>query len=423
MGAILQNPTQAEQDLLAGFSAGKTERERKAAFDRFADAGLPSRRVESWHYTDLRAKLRNVPPRAKKPDAAALEHAREKLAPVDRLRIVTVDGFFSRELSDELSLVPGVRLRPLLEDDLRMKRLAQGANDPLLDLNGAYAEGGFVLEIAAGGRVDAMFELVALDGGTGAQGRFGRGMVIVGENSRATFLETRSESGEGFSNSAMFLSLAGGAELDYACRTTAGAAVEVQTFVARLEAEAQLRATASVVGAPFLRRQLFVSCAGEKAEAHLSGGALLRGREHMDTTLTLTHDAPAGVSRETFKYVLADQAEGVFQGKIVVPPHAQKTDGKMLCRGLLLSDDASMSSKPELEIFADDVACGHGAACARLDESQLFYMESRGIPREQAQAILVEAFAAEAFDIIDDEELRDLLKLDLKRLLAGGGFA
>jgi Fe-S cluster assembly protein SufD len=121
--------------------------------------------------------------------------------------------------------------------------------------------------------------------------------------------------------------------------------------------------------------------------------------------------------------VLADQANGVFQGKIVVPPHAQKTDGKMLCRGLLLSDDAAMSAKPELEIFADDVACGHGAAVTKLDQNQVFYMESRGIPREEARAILVEAFAAEAFDLLDDEELRDMLKADLVRLLARGDFA
>ncbi len=273
MGAILQNPTQAEQDLLASFTAGKAERERKAAFDRFANLGLPSRRVESWHYTDLRAKLRAAPPPAKKPDAAALAQARDRLGPVDRLRIVTVDGFFSRELSDELSTVPGVRLRPLLEDDVRLKRLVEGAGDALLDLNGAFAEGGFVLEIAPGGRVDAAFELVALDGGTGARGRFGRGMVILGEDSRATFLETRGESGEGFSDSALFLSLGRGSELDYACRSTGGASVEVQTFVARLEQDARLRATAFVAGAPFLRRQLFVSCAGENAEAHLSGGA------------------------------------------------------------------------------------------------------------------------------------------------------
>ena len=137
----------------------------------------------------------------------------------------------------------------------------------------------------------------------------------------------------------------------------------------------------------------------------------------------MTHDAPSCVSRETFKYVLADQANGVFQGRIVVPPHAQKTDGKMMCRGLLLSDDASMSVKPELEIFADDVACGHGAACAKLDAAQIFYMESRGVPKPQAQAILIEAFASETFDILHDDFLREILQADLARILATGVFA
>ncbi len=168
---------------------------------------------------------------------------------------------------------------------------------------------------------------------------------------------------------------------------------------------------------------MFVTCAGENAQVHLSGAALLKGRDHADTTLTVTHEARACLSRETYKYVLAEQANGVFQGKIVVPPQAQKTDGKMLCRGLLLSDDAAMSVKPELEIFADDVACGHGAACAKLDATQIFYMESRGIPKPQAQAILIEAFAAEAFDILQDETLRDMLNADLARLLATGAFA
>jgi Fe-S cluster assembly protein SufD len=423
MGALLQNPTQAEQDLLASFTLEPADGERKAAFERFARAGLPSRRNEAWHYTDLRARLRAAPPRAKKPDAAALERAKEKLAPVDRLRIVTVDGFFVPELSDDFSFTRGVTLRPLTENDPVLKRLAEDAADALLDLNAAFAEGGAVLEIAPDVQLDAILELVALGGATGAVSRYGRLLVVLGDGARASVLETRAEGGEGFGDSAIFLSLGRGAELDYACRAREGAAVEVQTFVARLEAEAHLRAVAFVGGAPLLRRQLFVSCAGENAEVYLAGAALLRGREHADTTLVLTHDAPSCISRETFKYVLADQSNGVFQGKIVVPPHAQKTDGKMLCRGLLLSDDAAMSSKPELEIFADDVACGHGAACARLDANQLFYMESRGVPREEAQAILVEAFGSEVFDILDDEELRDMLKADLARLLAGGGFA
>jgi Fe-S cluster assembly protein SufD len=418
MGALLQNPTQAEQDLLASFALERGETARKDAFERFARAGLPSRRNEAWHYTDLRAKLRAAPAPAEAPDAAALARANEKLAPSDRLKIVTVDGFFAPELSGDVSAF-GVAIRPLTADD----EATDGVGDAVLDLNTSFAQGGVVVEIAPGARLDKPLEWIALAGTTEARSRYGRVVVRVGEGARASLVETRAEGGEGFANSALFLTLGRGAELDYACRALQGATVEVQNFVARLEAEAQLRAVAFVTGAPFLRRQLFVSCAGENAQLHLAGAALLRGREHVDTTLAVTHDAPACLSRETFKYVLADQANGVFQGKIVVPSHAQKTDGKMLCRGLLLSDDAAMSTKPELEIFADDVACGHGAAIAKLDANQLFYMGSRGIPRAEAQAILVQAFAAEAFDILKDESLRDLLNADLARLLAGGAFA
>lgn len=424
MGALLQNPTQAEQDFLAGFALDeRADAPRRAAMERFARAGLPSRRNEAWHYTDLRAKLRAAPPRAGRPDADALARAKAVLAPSDRLKIVLVDGFFIAELSDDLTSAPGLTIRPLAADDKSVAALVQGAEDALLDLNAGFAQGGVAIEIAAGARIEKVLELVSLAGAPAAQSRFARHLVTLGEGARAILLETRAEAGEGFGDSALFIALGRGAELDYACRARGGAAVDVQTVVARLEAEAQLRAASLLAGAPFLRRQIFASCAGENAQLHLTGATLLRGREHADVTLTVTHDAPSCISRETFKYVLADQANGVFQGKIVVPPHAQKTDGKMLCRGLLLSDDAAMSSKPELEIFADDVACGHGAACARLDANQLFYMESRGVPRAEAQAILVEAFAAEAFDVLADERLRDLLKADLADLLAGGVFA
>jgi Fe-S cluster assembly protein SufD len=429
MGALLQNPTQAEQDFLARFALAPASSERQAAAERFARAGLPSRRNESWHYTDLRAKLRAAPPLAADPDPSALARAKEQLAPSDRLSIVTVDGFFIAELSDDVSSIPGLSVRALKSDEPALKSLSQGADDALLDLNAAFAQGGVAIEIAAGAQVEKILELVALDSISGALSRFARHLVTLGEGARASLLETHAKGGGGFGDSALFVALGRGAELDYACRSLQvgavleGGAVKVQNFVARLEAEAQLRAVSLLTGAPFLRRQYFVSCAGADAQVHLSGATLLRGREHADVTLTLDHDAPAGLSRETFKYVLAEQANGVFQGKIVVPPHAQKTDGKMLCRALLLSDDAAMSVKPELEIFADDVACGHGAACAKLDASQLFYMESRGIPRADAQAILVEAFAAEAFDDLSDERLRDLLNADLALLLADGAFA
>ncbi len=280
-----------------------------------------------------------------------------------------------------------------------------------------------MIEIAAGTRLERPIEIVALCGVEGGHSRFSRNLVSLGDGAQASLIETRAESVGGFGDSALFLSLGKSAELDYACRSQNSAPVDVQNFIVSLGAEAKLRATTLIAGSPFLRRQLFVTCAGANAELHLSGASLLAGRENCDTTLVVTHEAPSCLSRETFKYVLAEEANGVFQGKIVVPSQAQKTDGKMMCRGLLLSDDAALSVKPELEIFADDVACGHGAACGKLDANQLFYMESRGVPRPEAQAILIEAFAAEAFDILRDESMRDLLNADLKALLQNGAFA
>jgi Fe-S cluster assembly protein SufD len=434
MGAPLNNPTRAEQDFLREFAlllekAPGQARDRQAAFDRFARAGLPSRRVEAWHYSDLRAKLRQAPPLAEPPDDASRHFARvelEKVATPGALKLVLIDGFFSADLSDDFSDVAGVEIRLLGEDELLsndLAVLALQAEDPLLDLNAAFSRDGVAIDIADGARVELPIEIVALCGANGGRSRFSRVYVALGEGARASLIETRAESVGGFGDSALFLSLGKAAELDYACRSCKSASVDVQTVVASLAAEARLCATTLIARAPFLRRQLFLTCAGENAELHLSAASLLTGQEHADTTLVVMHEAPACLSRETFKYVLAEQAEGVFQGKIVVPPQAQKTDGKMVCRGLLLSDDASLLAKPELEIFADDVACGHGAACGKLDANQLFYMESRGVPRPEAQAILIQAFAAEAFDILRDEALRDLLNADLATLLQTGAFA
>jgi Fe-S cluster assembly protein SufD len=405
-------PSQAEEEFAKLFPTDASPCAR-ASFARFRQAGLPSRRVESWHYSDLRARLRAVPALAPAPDAASRAIARQKLRPSDRLRIVTVDGFFAPDLSDDFSTLPGVEISSAGEADA----LSQAA-DPLLDLNAAFfSRGGFVLDIAAGARIEQVIEIVALTGAQTDRSRFGRNLIRLRADARAQILETRDEGFAGFGDSALFVELGEGAQLDYACRCRETASVEVQSFTATLAARAQLRAVALLAQTPFLRRQYFVSLAGEGAELQLAGAVVLGRDDHADVTVVARHDAPACVSRETFKYVLGDHANAVFQGKITVPPHAQKTDGKMLCRGLLLSDDAALSAKPELEIFADDVACGHGAAVAKLDAQNLFYLETRGIPHIEAEKILIDAFAADVFEALESEALRDLLRADLSKLL------
>ena len=154
---------------------------------------------------------------------------------------------------------------------------------------------------------------------------------------------------------------------------------------------------------------------------------MLDGARRADTTLEVVHAAPRGFSREFYRAIVADEAAGVFQGKVVVAPGAQKTDGAMKSQAVLLSPHAQMNAKPELEIFADDVVCGHGATVASIDPDQVFYLQARGIPKDDAEAMLLEAFGAEAIARVEDEALAETLRRDLANWLgarrAGGTAA
>jgi Fe-S cluster assembly protein SufD len=160
-------------------------------------------------------------------------------------------------------------------------------------------------------------------------------------------------------------------------------------------------------GAAVSRLQGFITLAGEGSELSANGVNLLQKTEHGDTTLVVDHAVPNCVSREVFRAVIDDRAHSVFQGRIIVRPDAQKTDGKMMTRALLLSDEAEADNKPELEIFADDVSCGHGATAGALDDSLLFYLKARGLPEKQAQALLIQAFVGEAIEQIAADDLRE----------------
>jgi Fe-S cluster assembly protein SufD len=183
--------------------------------------------------------------------------------------------------------------------------------------------------------------------------------------------------------------------------------IHLNTWLANIATDARYNAFQLSVGAELARNQLYVGFDGEGSATDVSGATLARGKQHCDTTLIVEHRVPRCESRELYKLVLDDDARGIFQGKVIVLPDAQKTDGKQMAQALLLSETAEFDSKPELEIFADDVVCGHGATSGQIDEDLLFYLESRGLPEEQARALLIQAFVGEAFEVLDDETLRD----------------
>ncbi len=421
--------TAAETALAASFAAAKRALPgaaavaalREDAFRRFESDGLPHRRVEEWKYTDLRALMRDAQPLAGVPDAAAKARAKDAgaaLASIEGRRIVFVDGAFVPELSDLADLEAGLSIRSMAQalatgDPQLMAHLGKvvPTNDVAVALNTAFMGDGAVIHVAPGVALARPIHLVFVNVGTEPAAVFLRSLVVVGKGARAMLVESHEGAGEYQVNAALELQVGDEAHVDHIKITGTGAgALHVSTLMAAIGAHARFNEFLFTAGAAIVRNQLFVRFAGEGTIAHIRGANLLRGRQHADTTVVADHAVADCTSREVFKSVLDGESRGVFQGKIIVRPHAQKTDAKMATHALLLSDTAEADNKPELEIFADDVQCGHGATSGDLDEDLLFYLKARGIPSKEAEALLIQAFVGEAVEEgIEHAGLRDAL--------------
>jgi Fe-S cluster assembly protein SufD len=276
---------------------------------------------------------------------------------------------------------------------------------------------GVVVEVAPGTNVAEPILLVYATASTTPFARFTRSLVVVGEGASVRIAEMcHGEGGRsGQTFGCLVFSVGDAAKVGHTAEVTdtIAGSVRLDSFIAEIGAKAKFDSFALITGGGLVRRQIFLRFAGEDAEGSLNGVSLLRGREHADTTMFVEHAAPGCIGRESFRYILDEEAVGVFQGKIRVAPAAQKTDGKMMSKALLLSDTVAMNNKPELEIFADDVACGHGATCGGLNLDQLFYIQARGLPRPDAEALLLEAFAAELVDEIGHDGLIEGFRSDI----------
>jgi Fe-S cluster assembly protein SufD len=436
---IIPARTPAEISLARAFDASKAglpgnidvAKWREASFQAFNGSGLPHRRIETWHYTDLRALMRDALPLGPAPGAATIDALRKEItaAGAPSRRLVLVDGFFVPELSGDLP--EGVTVRSLASaltegrPDLVALLASHDAQDPIVLLNAALMQDGVVIEVAPSTVIAEPINLIHFTASPAPAAHFSRSALIIGAGASFRLAESIYAANRaqlihaGQANVCLIVSLGEGAKLAHTAKVTGAApgGVRLESIMARIGARAKYDSFALVAGVGLVRRQMFVRLEGAEAETLLGGVALLRGREHADTTLVVEHVARGSVSRETFKYILDEEATGVFQGKIRVAPGAQKADGKMLCKAILLSDMAAMNNKPELEIFADDVACGHGATCGGLDRDQLFYLQTRGLPSPQAEALLLEAFAGELVDGIGHEELIETYRREVSAWL------
>jgi Fe-S cluster assembly protein SufD len=412
--AVKQDPLAARiAGLRAPEGAGWANEARSEALARLTAMGLPRKRDEYWKYSDPTTLNQPEAPRA----GLFVTDEAMPFSDVDRLRIVFVDGVFDAEASDDLAMdgVEIERLSDALSRDIHWARDLYGVLEtrgqspverPLAALNTAFATDGVV--IRATGRAAKPISLIYLHKSETSDAILHH-LVKVEEGAEVTVLENGPAAAR-FSK-CMEVEVADGGSFHHVRAQGRDHERRASTHMfSRLGAEATYKSFTLTVNGILTRNEQVVEITGDNAVAHLAGAALgdgATGAFHHDDTVFVTHDAVDCESRQVFKKVLRNGAEGVFQGKILVKPDAQKTDGYQLSQSLLLDEDSSFLAKPELEIYADDVQCSHGSTTGAIDEEALFYLRSRGVPAGAATDLLVLAFLAEAIDEIEAEELRE----------------
>lgn len=397
---------------------------RQDALNRLIEMGLPHKRDEYWRYTNPALLVdADVSP------SEALRTDTPIFMDKDKLRLIFVDGVFDAAESDDLTLegVDVIRLADAQAVDVhwaqglygQLETAGQNPVDrPLAAMNTAFASDGVCIHVtgkpskplhisyrqSSDSSDVALHHVIKLDAGT-----------------ELTLLETGTPGAR--SNVVLEVDVADGATLHHV-RPQGRAhnrAVATHLF-ARIGADSTLKSFTLAMNGKMTRNEFVADIIGDNAVVHVGGVCVGDGKDfHHDDTVFITHDALHGESRQVFKKVLRNAATGVFQGKILVKAGAQKTDGYQISQSLLLDDDAQFLAKPELEIYADDVACSHGSTTGAIDETALFYLRSRGVPAQQATNLLTLAFLAEALDEIADEDLAEELRDRLEGWLARHG--
>jgi len=421
---------------------------RQAAINSFAERGFPTTRDEEWKYTNL-APLARTPFRPAPPELAASVARKVKQLGAEALaschqiaaswsanydislrsltnlacpRLAFINGRYCPELSTPETLPSGVKagsLAAALQSDSRtleahLTRYADYNNHSLVALNTAFLEDGAFIEILKDAVLSKPIHLLYISKPNGQPTvSHPRNLIVAGANSQASIIETYLSLSDDvyFTNSVTELALSEGARLDFCKVEEESAASFHYARVQAHQARSSTLATHSIqLGALLLREEVQAVLDGAGAEALLHGLYITAGRQHVDNHTTIDHAQPHCSSREVYKGVLEGSSQTVFNGKIIVRADAQKTDSKQSNKNLLLSEDATVNTKPQLEIFADDVKCTHGATVGQIEAEAVFYLRSRGIGLQDARSLLTYAFANDIMERIKYEPLREQLR-------------
>ena len=405
---LKQTATDVRLSALSMPEGGCLESARRAALSRVQTLGLPGRRDEYWKYTRPDTLVQ-----AEAPSAVVFEHDEAPMFDeFDRLKIVFVDGVFDAEASDELAL-EGVQVERLAEvsaQDIHWSKDLYGVLEargqspvarPLASLNTAFAKDGVVIRVT--GKPSKPISLIYFHNSENSDAML-HNVIRVEPGAEATILENGPAASRLIKCSE--IDIADGGSLHMICAQGRDHERRAATHMfARLGEKSTLKSFTLTVNGVLTRNEAVIEILGDDAFAHVAGACVGDGDFHHDDTVFVTHDAVNCESRQVFKKVLRNGATGVFQGKILVKADAQKTDGYQISQALMLDDDSQFLAKPELEIYADDVACSHGSTSGAIDEEALFYLRSRGVPISEATDLLTLAFLAEAVDEIEDQDI------------------
>ena len=397
--------------------------QRRAAFDRFAALGFPTTRNEDWHFTSVSpiADEDFVLLSSRSGDVRRDELDPFRFGATDWHTMVFVNGRFEPTLSDVGALSPRVGIRDLRSawtDDpdaaARVGTITDWENQSFTALNTAFMQDGAVVRIPKDEIVERPIHLLYVTDANAAKGMMHpRNLVLVGRNASATVIESYVSTSDAmyFTNAVTEVSIEAGATLrHYKIQREAHRAFHVGTTEARQARDSHFVSFSFASGADLSRTNVYTTLAGEGCGTTLNGLYLLDGEQHGDHQTQVIHAEPNCFSRELYKGILDGRSHGVFNGKVYVHPIAQKTDGKQTNNTLLLSATAHIDTKPQLEIFADDVKCTHGATVGQIDRTALFYLESRGINAAQARRLLTYAFAADVLETIEVAAVKDGLE-------------
>ncbi len=406
-----QEATAARLDGLTVPAGGQWASEaREAALGRLREMGLPERRDEYWKYTRP-----DTLTQAEAPAAAVFNTGEAPLFDsFDRIKVVFVDGVFDADQSDDLA-GEGLsieRLADVAEKDIHWAKELYGVLEakgqtpverPLAAFNTAYATDGVVIHVT--GKVAKPVSLIYQHKAESSDAVLHH-VIKLDAGAEVTVLENGPAAAR--FNKSMEVDVADGAAFHHVRAQGRDHERRAVTHLfGRLGTESVFKSFTLTVNGRLTRNEAVLELTGDDAVAHVAGACLGDGDFHHDDTVFVTHDAVNCESRQVFKKVLRNGATGVFQGKILVQPGAQKTDGYQISQSLLLDEDSQFLAKPELEIYADDVACSHGSTSGAIDEDALFYLRARGVPKDIATDLLVMSFVAEAVEEVESEELRD----------------